>query len=161
MERSCYYLCVCYGFFMFLLNKESITVEVVQGDSVILPCSAGGNEKDIFWRHNNTKTVYDIIESKEDFDDQDAAFRGRVEGFPSKFTEGNYSIRLKNVIHSDAGNYSCHIPNTKTVHVELRLRVYPKRSQHPDMQQNGGVDIQPVNLLCFSAALLGLSVLLF
>ncbi|KAI5088954.1 V-set domain-containing T-cell activation inhibitor 1-like, partial [Silurus meridionalis] len=97
-------------------------VEVVQGDSVILPCSAGGNEKDIFWRHNNTKTVYDIIESKEDFDDQDAAFRGRVEGFPSKFTEGNYSIRLKNVIHSDAGNYSCHIPNTKTVHVELRLR---------------------------------------
>ncbi|XP_046696639.1 uncharacterized protein LOC124380006 isoform X3 [Silurus meridionalis] len=129
MERSCYYLCVCYGFFMFLLNKgssESITVEVVQGDSVILPCSAGGNEKDIFWRHNNTKTVYDIIESKEDFDDQDAAFRGRVEGFPSKFTE-----------------------------------VYPKRSQHPDMQQNGGVDIQPVNLLCFSAALLGLSVLLF
>ncbi|KAF7688323.1 V-set domain-containing T-cell activation inhibitor 1-like [Silurus meridionalis] len=104
------------------VSLQSITIEAVQGDSVILLCSARGYEKDVFWRHNNTKTVYDIIEGKEDFHDQDAVFRGRVKGFPSKFTEGNYSIRLSDVIYSDAGNYSCKIPNSKTVHVELRIK---------------------------------------
>ncbi|KAI5627620.1 hypothetical protein C0J50_8486 [Silurus asotus] len=102
-------------------KAQSITIEAVQGDSVILPCSARGYEKDVFWRCNTTKTVYEVIEGKEDLYEQDAAFRGRVKSFPSKFTEGNYSIRLSDVINSDAGIYSCKIPYTNTVHVELRL----------------------------------------
>ncbi|KAI5627619.1 hypothetical protein C0J50_8485, partial [Silurus asotus] len=114
--------CACFFvFFVITVSLQSITIKAVQGDSVILPCSARGYEKDVFWRHNTTKTVYDIIEGKEDFYDQDAVFKGRVKGFPSKFTEGNYSIRLSDVSHSDVGNYSCEIPNSKTVHVELRL----------------------------------------
>ncbi|KAF7688321.1 hypothetical protein HF521_014327 [Silurus meridionalis] len=156
-----YFLLWVYCFPVLGDKAQSITIEAVQGDSVILPCSARGYEKDVFWRCNTTKTVYDIIEGKEDLYEQDAVFRGRVKSFPSKFTEGNYSIRLSDVIYSDAGNYSCKIPYTNTVHVELRLNVYPPRSQHPYLQQNGGVDIQPVHLLVFSAALLGLSILLF
>lgn len=89
---------------------------------MILPCSVGRYEKDVFWRDENSKSVYDIITGEVDFHDQDAAYRDRVYSFPSEFAKGNYSIRLRNVKPTDPGPYSCHIPNSITVYVQLKIK---------------------------------------
>ncbi|MCI4380985.1 hypothetical protein PGIGA_G00246280 [Pangasianodon gigas] len=89
---------------------------------MILACSASRYEQDVFWRHENTKSVYDIIEGKEDCHEQDQEFRGRVEGFPSEFTKGNYSIKLSDVKPTDRGIYTCQIPDSSPLHVELKIK---------------------------------------
>ncbi|KAF5896077.1 antigen like protein, partial [Clarias magur] len=99
---------------------KSVTVEAAVGDSVILPCSSSLHDKDVFWQYKDAKPVYDIIDGKENFDDQDGEYRYRVKGFPSEFTKGNYSIRLSDVKLDDTGTYSCKIPDFRTVHVELK-----------------------------------------
>ncbi|KAF5896078.1 antigen like protein, partial [Clarias magur] len=103
------------------VSSQSVTVEAAVGDSVILPCSSSRHENDVFWRYRDAKTVYDIIDGKEDFQDQDGEYRDRVKGFPSEFTKGNYSIRLSDVKLNDAGTYSCQIPDLRIVHVELKV----------------------------------------
>lgn len=103
------------------MSVQGVAVDAVVGDSVILMCSASRSENGVFWQHENTKSVYDIIDGKENLHDQDAAYKGRVNSFPSEFSKGNYSITLRDVKLTDAGSYSCSIPNTKPVYVELRV----------------------------------------
>ncbi|KAF5896073.1 antigen like protein, partial [Clarias magur] len=103
------------------VSSQSVTVEAALGDSVILPCSSSRHEKDVFWRYRGTKVVYDIIDGKENFHDQDGEYRYRVKGFPSEFTKGNYSIRLSDVKLNDTGTYSCKIPDFRTVRVEVKV----------------------------------------
>ncbi|XP_060767582.1 uncharacterized protein LOC132875029 isoform X2 [Neoarius graeffei] len=166
MKRSCSSIIV-HGtwlslLFIFLIDKVSgqiTTAEAVIGDSVILLCSAGRYEKDVFWRYDNTKTVYDIINGKENFHDQDSAYRSRVEGFQSEFTKRNYSIRLSDVKHTDRGIYSCHIPGSRILQVELKVQEYAVRDeQHKFAQTSRGARRRSDTRLLFSAALLGLSV---
>ncbi|KAF5896080.1 uncharacterized protein DAT39_014223, partial [Clarias magur] len=102
------------------VSSQSVTVEAAVGDSVILPCSSSHHEN-VFWQYRDAKTLYDIIDGKENFHDQDGEYRDRVKGFPSEFTKGNYSIRLSDVKLNDAGTYSCKIPNFRTVRVELKV----------------------------------------
>ncbi|XP_017314459.1 CD276 antigen homolog [Ictalurus punctatus] len=164
MKRSLYSVIVYYGtclslLFTCLIDKvsmHSVTVEADLGGSVILPCSVGRYEKDVFWRNENSKSVYDIITGEVDFHDQDAAYRDRVYSFPSEFAKGNYSIRLHNVKHTDPGPYSCHIPNSITVYVQLKIKDHSIRGLHPKfVQTRGGVRRHSLH---FSTALLGLGV---
>ncbi|XP_053348443.1 CD276 antigen homolog [Clarias gariepinus] len=119
------------------VSSQSVTVEAAQGDAVILPCSSSHYENDVFWRYRDTKTVYDIIEGKENFHDQDGEYRGRVKGFPSEFTNWNYSIRLSDVKLSDTGTYSCTIPDSRTVHVELKVKDESDISQKTSPDNSG------------------------
>ncbi|XP_053347939.1 CD276 antigen homolog [Clarias gariepinus] len=137
MDIRTYNLCAL----MLVINEvssQSVTVEVAQGDAVILPCSSSRYEKDVFWRYRDTKTVYEIIEGKKNFQDQDGEYRGRVKGFPSEFTKGNYSIRLSDVKLSDTGTYSCMIPDSRTVHVELKVKD-ESDSSHRTSPDNSGI----------------------
>ncbi|XP_060767593.1 uncharacterized protein LOC132875033 isoform X2 [Neoarius graeffei] len=132
--------------FVLVIHKVSgqiTTVEAAIGDSVILSCSASRYETDVFWRYDNTKTVYDIINGKENFHDQDSAYSGRVEGFQSEFTKGNYSIRLSDVKHTDAGIYSCQIPGSRTLQVELKVQERKDSSKSTSESGNSGVVTRP------------------
>ncbi|XP_053472706.1 CD276 antigen homolog isoform X2 [Ictalurus furcatus] len=121
------------------VSMQSVTVEADLGGSVILPCSVGRYEKDVFWRDENSKSVYDIIMGEVDFHDQDAAYRDRVDSFKSEFTKGNYSIRLHNVKPTDPGRYSCHIPNSITVHVQLKIKERRALEPTPKPRNSGTV----------------------
>jgi len=38
-------------------------------------------------------------------------FNGRIEGFPSEYTDGNFSLKLSDLRLTDEGQFSCAIPD--------------------------------------------------
>ncbi|KAF5896071.1 antigen like protein, partial [Clarias magur] len=137
---------------MLVINEvlsQTVILEAAVGDSVILPCSSRRHEKDVFWRYRDAKVVYDIIEGKENFHDQDGEYRDRVKGFPSEFTKGNYSIRLSDVKLNDAGTYSCQIPDFRPVHVELKIN-----ENQIEERQNQTVDTDEMRLSSITSGII-------
>ncbi|KAK2907175.1 hypothetical protein Q8A67_006160 [Cirrhinus molitorella] len=113
MTRCC---CFCICVFAVLLNKAclQITVEGSVGGSAVLPCSSTGDglkKEDItvYWRHNSSQNVYDIIEGKGSVEKQDSAYKNRAETFPNEYMKGNFSLKLNNLQYNDAGKYVCYI----------------------------------------------------
>ncbi|XP_036421083.1 CD276 antigen homolog isoform X2 [Colossoma macropomum] len=158
LDQRCWFSCV----FLLLIDKVPLSVslqeiEAVVGDTVILPCSnsdkALQGKLTVFWRFRYNSTVYDIINSRESFDEQDASFRGRVESFPAEWTKGNFSITLSSVTRADSGTYTCFIPagnaNTESI---LTIKEAP-------VSENRDIRRGPENVLLFSIPLLGLTLL--
>ncbi|XP_036421070.1 CD276 antigen homolog [Colossoma macropomum] len=180
LSEGCWFSCV----FLLLIDKVSLSVslqetEAVVGDNIILPCSnsdeALQDKVTVFWRFGDNRTVYDIINSEVLFDEQDTSFRHRVESFPAEWTKGNFSITLSSVQKADGGLYTCFIPTiNKQTKVQL---IVQERPVAPSLQQRDGdvkiapalsvrgevrnrdVGRKPENLVLFSAALLGLTLL--
>ncbi len=93
-----------------------VTVEAVIGGSVVLPCSSAEHDfklQDIsvHWRHNSSKIVYDVIEGSHS-EKQDPWYKNRTEMFVAEFLRGNFSLKLNNLTHTDAGKYSCLITHS-------------------------------------------------
>ncbi|XP_036421071.1 T-cell surface glycoprotein CD4-like [Colossoma macropomum] len=176
LSEGCWLSCV----FLLLIDKVSLQeIEAVVGCSVPLPCSnsdkALQDKATVFWRFRDSRTVCDIINSKVSFDEQDTSFRHRVESFPAEWTKGNFSITLSSVQKADGGPYTCFIPAiNKQMKVELIVK---ERPVAPSLQWRNG-DVKPApalsvrgelrnrdagrkpeNLVLFSAALLGLTLL--
>uniref|UniRef100_A0A8C1WLC3 Ig-like domain-containing protein n=1 Tax=Cyprinus carpio TaxID=7962 RepID=A0A8C1WLC3_CYPCA len=91
-----------------------VTVEGKAGGSAVLPCSSidnGLKNEDItvYWRHNSSQNVYDIIEGKGSVEKQDPAYKNRAETFPKEYMKGNFSLKLNNLQYNDAGKYICYI----------------------------------------------------
>ncbi|KAL1251124.1 hypothetical protein QQF64_018920, partial [Cirrhinus molitorella] len=108
---SCYFICV----FAVLINKVclQVTIEAVVGGSVVLPCSSSKpQEIDVSWRHNDSNIVCDIIPNSTSPVTQDPENKNRVETFPQEYLKGNFSIKLNNLQHTDAGQYICYIKNS-------------------------------------------------
>ncbi|KAL7831408.1 hypothetical protein SRHO_G00309110 [Serrasalmus rhombeus] len=145
---------------LLLINKVSLLeTEAVVGQNITLPCSntdeALQSRVTVFWRFGDSRTVYDIIDSRASFDEQDASFIGRVESFPAEWMKGNFSISLSNVQKADGGPYTCFIPAiNKQTRVQLIVKDFPvlRRVQTP---VNQDVKSRPPDLLLFSATLLG------
>ncbi|KAG7315436.1 hypothetical protein KOW79_021524 [Hemibagrus wyckioides] len=104
--------------FLVLINKVSMqsvwVINGTRGRTAILPCSTNKLNVNVYWRYNDSTTVCDIISSKLDFDEQYPAYSGRVDSFPDEIPKGNFSIKLHRLRMSDAGIYTCNIPNTAT-----------------------------------------------
>jgi len=97
--------------------QDPVSVEGVVGGSVILPCSykegkLNIEEINVFWRYKQ-KIVYDIEKGKALTKNQDPMFNGRIEGFPSEYVDGNFSLKLLNLNLTDEGQFSCEIPGVK------------------------------------------------
>uniref|UniRef100_A0A672M3D5 Ig-like domain-containing protein n=1 Tax=Sinocyclocheilus grahami TaxID=75366 RepID=A0A672M3D5_SINGR len=118
-----------FGLKVFLISVSlDVTVEVVIGGSVVLPCSSTKHylkpqDIEVFWRHNDSKIVFDIIKGKN-LDTHDPRYKNRVELFTSKNLRRNYSIKLADLNHADAGKYICYIiPSNEQETVELIIKV--------------------------------------
>ncbi|CAM4654793.1 unnamed protein product [Leuciscus chuanchicus] len=106
------FICV----FSVLINKvslqETVHREAVIGGSVVLPCSYTEYElklqdMDVLWRHNDSETVYDLIKGKVSVTHQNPRYQSRAETFPEEYRSGNFSLKLINLTHTDAGAFSC------------------------------------------------------
>ncbi|XP_058618138.1 CD276 antigen homolog [Onychostoma macrolepis] len=110
-----YFICV----FAVLIHKVSlqVTVEAVFGGSVVLPCSSAKHDHkpqdiEVFWRHNGSKIVFDIIKGKDSVKGQDPRYKNRVQTFPEEYVRGNFSLKLNNLQHTDSGKYTCFISHS-------------------------------------------------
>ncbi|KAL0159847.1 hypothetical protein M9458_043572, partial [Cirrhinus mrigala] len=72
--------------------------------------------------HIESKIVYDIIKGEDSVELQDRRYKNRAETFPDDYLRGNFSIKLKNLQHTDAGKYNCFItPSNERETVELQV----------------------------------------
>ncbi len=102
-----------------------VTVEGFTGGSVVLPCSSTEldlklQEIDVFWRDKESKIIYNLIKGTEYLEKQDPRYKNRVLTFPDEYKRGNFSIKLFNLTHADAGKFICFItPSDEQETVEL------------------------------------------
>uniref|UniRef100_A0A8C2BYS2 Ig-like domain-containing protein n=1 Tax=Cyprinus carpio TaxID=7962 RepID=A0A8C2BYS2_CYPCA len=102
--------------YLYILCLQ-VTIEAVIGGYVVLPCSSAKHDHklqdiDVSWRHNGSKIVFDIIPRSNSPVTQDPEYKNRVESFPQEYLRGNFSIKLNNLQHTDAGQYICYIKNS-------------------------------------------------
>uniref|UniRef100_A0A8C1YHN3 Ig-like domain-containing protein n=1 Tax=Cyprinus carpio TaxID=7962 RepID=A0A8C1YHN3_CYPCA len=111
-----------------VLCKSSyiLTVEGFIGGSVVLPCSSAEHDHkpqdiNVFWRHNDSKNVFDIIKGNNSVEQQEPRYKNRT--FPEEYKRGNFNIRLTALNHADAGKYTCliaHSSEHKTVKLIIK-----------------------------------------
>ncbi|XDV22133.1 hypothetical protein PO909_027092, partial [Leuciscus waleckii] len=89
------------------------TVEAVIGGSVLLPCSSTKHDLKL-------QIVSDIVKGEETVSEQDHQYKNRAETFPLEYERGNFSIKLTDLTHTDAGKYTCQItPSNEQKTVQL------------------------------------------
>ncbi len=91
-----------------------VTVEGFTGGSVVLPCSSTEHDLklqkiDVFWRDKESKIIYNLIKGTDYLEKQDPSYKNRVLTFPDEYKRGNFSIKLINLTHADAGTFICFI----------------------------------------------------
>ncbi|XP_051763690.1 T-lymphocyte activation antigen CD86-like [Ctenopharyngodon idella] len=151
MIISYYFICV----FAVLINKVSLqeTVEGFIGGSVVLPCSSSERalklqDIDVHWRHNGSKIVYDIVKGQDSLERQDPRYKSRAETFPDEHLRGNFSIKLHNLTHDDAGKYICFIKHSseqKIVQLIIKESTAEKENKSTDQGNKGeetGADVE-------------------
>ncbi|XP_052395381.1 V-set domain-containing T-cell activation inhibitor 1-like isoform X1 [Carassius gibelio] len=132
--------------FAVLINKVclQVTVEGVIGGCVVLPCSSAQHDLklqdiDVHWRDTNDKIVYSIIKGKQSLAGQDQRYKNRADTFPDEYQRGNFSLKLNNLQHTDAGKYTCFItPSDEQETAELILKA--ETGHNPSDQGNHGED---------------------
>uniref|UniRef100_A0A673HL68 Ig-like domain-containing protein n=1 Tax=Sinocyclocheilus rhinocerous TaxID=307959 RepID=A0A673HL68_9TELE len=123
IHRCVFYLC-------FLSLQETVVGFI--GGSAVLPCSSKDPPHTIqgigvYWRHSS-QNVYGIIYGKVSVEGQDPEYRNRTESFPEEYMRGNFSIKLNNLQHTDAGEYKCYIIEESVV---WRVKPIPSEGTKP------------------------------
>ncbi|XP_056116899.1 uncharacterized protein LOC130094584 [Rhinichthys klamathensis goyatoka] len=138
------------------LQDSANTFECVVGDSVTLPCLYENKQSNVFWRHNVSRNVLNIIDGHISLEDQDTIFQNRTESFSSGYVNGDYSITLKNVELIHAGDYTCFIQESNKKK-KLQLFVKEKPAEPAQKQRNSSMETQSQKIMTFLTALLGLT----
>ncbi|XP_058617722.1 CD276 antigen homolog [Onychostoma macrolepis] len=119
---------------VFLLTNEVSLQETVVGfigASAVLPCSTKNftsEDIEVLWRHSG-QNVYAIIKCKVSVEGQEPPYKNRTESFPEEYKTGNFSLKLNNLQHTDAGKYKCYINMKESViSVELLIKERQTRS---------------------------------
>ncbi len=111
--------------FLFFSACLQVTVEGFTGGSVVLPCSSTEldlelQKIDVFWRDKDSEIIYNLIKGTDSFEEQDPRYKNRALTFPDEYKRGNFSIKLINLTHADAGTFICFItPSNEQETVEL------------------------------------------
>lgn len=119
--------------FAVLINNVclQITEEGFIGGSVILQCYSNERPQkediNVHWRGTNGKIVYDIIKGEDSLEKQDQQYNKRTVSFPVEYLHGNFSIKLINLTHADAGEFSCFISHASEENTVL-LRINETKS---------------------------------
>ncbi|KAK9967365.1 hypothetical protein ABG768_001768 [Culter alburnus] len=144
----CCFICV----FAVLVNKVSLqeTVEALIGGSVVLRCSSTEHDHklqdiDVSWRHNGSKNVFDIINGQDSLEQQHPRYKNRTETFPDEYLRGNFSIKLNNLTHDDAGKYICFISSEQRT-VQLRLNESTAKGNKSHDQRDQGEETEADNV---------------
>ncbi|KAK1802087.1 hypothetical protein P4O66_004427 [Electrophorus voltai] len=105
-------------------------------------------------RYASDKTILSVS-----LENQEVVYSGRVDSFPEEYMKGNFSIKLRDVKLSDAGTYSCFMPQVG-VHTKLDLIVKERESSDwSDRAGNGDVRGRSNSVLLLFTSLLGFIVL--
>ncbi|XP_016109402.1 ICOS ligand-like [Sinocyclocheilus grahami] len=165
--NSCCFICV----FAVLINKVclQVTVEAVIGGSVVLPCSSTQHDHklqdiDLSWRHNGSIIVVDIIPHRTSPMTQDPKYKNRTETFPEEYLRGNFSIKLNNLQHTDAGQYICYILHSsqyQTVELIINDSVSTEQGNQGETDHEGMGPSLPLLLVCIILLVLLISVIVF
>ncbi|KAK2907130.1 hypothetical protein Q8A67_006115 [Cirrhinus molitorella] len=115
MIIGCCFICV----FAVLINKVFLDITVVgfTGGSVVLPCSSAEHDLkphdiNVLWRDKDSGNVYDLINGKAFVEQQIPRYKNRAQTFPDEYGKGNFSVRLINLTHTDAGEFNCFITHS-------------------------------------------------
>lgn len=138
------------------LQDSANTFERVIGESVTLPCLYENKQSDVFWRHNVSRKVLNIINDQLSLVNQDVIFQNRTESFSSEYAKGNYSIMLKNVTLNHTGNYTCFIQKSNE-EKKLQLFVKEKPEESAQKHRNSSMEARSQKIMTFLTALLGLA----
>uniref|UniRef100_A0A673IR00 CD276 antigen homolog n=1 Tax=Sinocyclocheilus rhinocerous TaxID=307959 RepID=A0A673IR00_9TELE len=143
-----------HNFTLFSVSLQEPVVGFI-GGSAVLPCSSKEplhtiqDINQVRWRINNSQNVYEIIKGKVSVEGQDPEYRNRAESFPEEYLRGNFSIKLNNLQHTDAGKYQCYIIEESVLwSVQLLIEERPER-QLP----NEGTKPKPEMIVMFISIL--------
>uniref|UniRef100_A0A3Q2PNZ9 Ig-like domain-containing protein n=1 Tax=Fundulus heteroclitus TaxID=8078 RepID=A0A3Q2PNZ9_FUNHE len=115
---------VMFGFLLLVNTCKGQSLETNQpqlvtamvGEDVVLPChlevAVNVDELVLEWGRLdlNPRLVYVWFEGSEYTDDQNTAYRGRTSLFTDRLRDGDVSLRLKGVRHSDNARFRCYDP---------------------------------------------------
>uniref|UniRef100_A0A3P9P7X7 Ig-like domain-containing protein n=1 Tax=Poecilia reticulata TaxID=8081 RepID=A0A3P9P7X7_POERE len=111
---------------MFCFSGQSQESDLTQtiismpGDDVVLPCHVDPpqdlSQFTVEWGRPDLKPRFVHVwhNQKEYLADQNKVFKGRTSLFNDKLKDGNFSLKLSDVRHSDNGRYRCYNPKEKT-----------------------------------------------
>ncbi|MED6275706.1 hypothetical protein CHARACLAT_029170 [Characodon lateralis] len=105
------------------------------GEDVVLPCvlepPKDASQMTVEWGRPDLKPrfVFVSLHGSNNYPaDQNEAYKGRTSMFPDKLKNGDISLKLSDVRHSDNGRYRCYIPNEeKEYFVNLVVGNKPKQ----------------------------------
>ncbi|XP_047242651.1 butyrophilin subfamily 3 member A2-like [Girardinichthys multiradiatus] len=105
----------CKGHLQQMDSSQSVTAMV--GEDVVLPCHLeppkDASQMTVEWGRLDLEPrfVFVSLDGQAYPADQNEAYKGRSSMFPDKLKNGDISLKLSDVRHSDNGRYRCYIPN--------------------------------------------------
>ncbi|XP_056614471.1 V-set domain-containing T-cell activation inhibitor 1-like [Triplophysa dalaica] len=152
----------CWFIGVFVLLKNVCTADTVYSDDKVegvighnasLPCASNINDHNlqdinVLWRHNGSTNVLAIINGEASLDYQKPKYKYRTQTFPDNYKDGNFTLKLNNLTHTDAGMYQCYITHSsELVTLQLLLNESPEEKSS-DVE--GGKRNILILVFCFS-----------
>ncbi|KTF75851.1 hypothetical protein cypCar_00046113 [Cyprinus carpio] len=137
------------------------TVEGFIGGSAVLPCSSEKppitiQDITVRWRNKYDKIVYEIIDGQVSVEEQDQQYKNRVESFPEEYKRGDFSIKLYNLQHTDAGLYGCYIFMKKESVVFRSVELLIKEKSEKQIPSEGTKPRPEMTVMIISILFIGI-----